>query len=192
MARDNFPANIKVRLAQRAGYLCSICNTLTIGPSNESDSAINLTGVASHITAASSGFRRYDGNLTTADRMSIENGIWLCNTHGDLIDGDDVTYTTAYLKFLKNNHEENIKLKQSGIKTEKGILTKIEASNFGLFSETVKLDFSNLNIIFGNNGLGKTLILDLISSIHYKSKLNRWINSRRGKVNSFFNAYYFK
>jgi len=192
MPRDNFSPNIKRRLAERAGYLCSICNVITVGPSNESDTAINLTGVAAHITAASEGFKRFDNSLTPEERAHIDNGIWLCNTHADLIDGDEVTFTTPYLKIIKQNHEQKIKLKHSGINVEKGVITKIELSNFGLVTKPIILEFTDRNIIRGDNGTGKTLILELIASLNDKSNLDRWISNRRKKVNSFFDIYYFK
>ncbi|MNQ26879.1 recombination protein F [compost metagenome] len=194
MPRDNFPEKTKRQLAQRAGYLCSICNAITVGPSDEKNDSISLTGQAAHISAASegTGSRRYDSTLTSAERSSIENGIWLCNNHAILIDRDQETFTTPYLKFIKETHEKKIKLKQSGINVDKGLITKVELSNFGLITEQVTLEFSDRNIIYGNNGVGKTLILELIASLSEKTYLDRWTNDRYPKVNSYCNIYYFK
>lgn len=194
MPRDEFSLDVKRRLAQRAGYLCSICSNITVGPSNESETSVNLTGVAAHITAASAGpgSRRYDASLSPEQRSSIDNGIWLCNTHADLIDGDEITYTTPYLKFVKETHELKIKLRQSGINVDKGVITKIELSNFGLITSPVVLEFTDRNIIYGDNGVGKTLIMELIASLADKTYLDRWTSERRLKVNSFCNICYFK
>lgn len=194
MARDDFSENTKRRLALRAGYLCSICSKITIGPSEESVLAVNLTGVAAHISSASSGSgaRRYDASLSSDERSSIENGIWLCNNHADLIDGDEEDFTTPYLKLIKKNHEKKIKLKHSGIDTGKGVITKIDFSNFGPVTMPLSLEFADNNIILGDNGVGKTLTLELISSLNRRKKLNRWINSSRPKINSYYNIHYYK
>lgn len=191
MPRDEFAPDIKKRLAQRAGYLCSICNSITVGPSDEGDASVNVTGIAAHITAASSGGRRYDPNLTPESRASIDNGIWLCNTHADLIDGDEVTYTTGYLKRIKKNHEEKIKFKQSGIDIEKGIITKIELSNLGPITDLVSLEFTDRNIIYGGTGVGKTLICEFVAALKDKKYLDRW-TQREKNVNSIFNIFYFR
>ena len=194
MARDDFSENTKKRLASRAGYLCSICNNITVGPSEESVSSVNLTGVAAHISAASSGpgARRYDSSLTSEERSSIENGIWLCNTHADLIDGDEKDFTTPYLKLIKKNHEEKVKLKHLGINTDKGVITKIDFSNFGPVTTPLSLEFADNNIVLGNNSIGKTLTLELLSSLNDRKKIKRWVNSSRPKINSYYNIHYFK
>ena len=192
MPRDDFSDYIKRRLAQRAGYACSICNRITVGPSEESPDSVNLTGVAAHISAASPGGRRYDHSMTVDQRTGIENGIWLCTTHADLIDGDASVYTIPALERIKKNHEEKIRIKQSGIGIEKGVITKIELSNFGLIADPVSLDFTDRNIIMGSNGVGKTLICEMIASLSKKKYLNRWTKKTRLKRNSFCDIYYFK
>lgn len=106
--RDDFKPKIKQALALRSGYRCAICNALTCGPSAESETSSINVGVAAHITAASSGGKRYDKTLTPAQRSSIENGIWLCQTHGKMIDDDVVRWTTKVLKECIKNHEHNL------------------------------------------------------------------------------------
>lgn len=61
MARDDFTAPTKKRLAGRAGHRCSNpdCQTLTIGPQPGGNGTISL-GEAAHITAAAPGGPRYD------------------------------------------------------------------------------------------------------------------------------------
>jgi hypothetical protein len=192
MPRDEFLLETKRALASRAGYSCSICNKLTIGPSDERETSINLTGIAAHISAASIGGRRYNLLLTSSERSNIKNGIWLCNNHADLIDGDEVTYTTQHLQVIKKNHEDRIKYKQSGIKTEKGVITNVELSNLGLISTTIRLDFTDKNIIIGVNGTGKTLICDFIASLANKKYLKRWKKRYGTPVTSTCCIYYFK
>ena len=77
--RDDFSQKTKEDLAKRVGYRCSNpqCRQLTIG-ANESGDGIISVGEAAHICAASPGGKRYDVNMTSEERASIDNGIWLC------------------------------------------------------------------------------------------------------------------
>jgi len=59
-------------------------------------------GVAAHITAASPGFCRYDPTLTSDERSSISNGIWLCQSCAKLIDSDESEYTIEKLRKWKS------------------------------------------------------------------------------------------
>ncbi|MDK9362938.1 hypothetical protein [Lelliottia wanjuensis] len=110
--RDNFSAKTIRVLQERAGCRCSMpgCGTVTIGPSEESvEKSINL-GVAAHICAASPDGPRYDPRMTTAERSSINNGIWLCVLHSTLIDRDIISFPVNVLHSMKANHEEAIKI----------------------------------------------------------------------------------
>ncbi len=108
-SRDEFTTKIKRDLAARAGGICSFpgCTQHTSGPSAEAhDASVNL-GEASHIRAAASGLgaRRYDKSMTSEERRSIDNGIWLCRTHAALIDRDEATYTVEQLHQWKREAE---------------------------------------------------------------------------------------
>jgi len=85
--RDNFDENTKEILARRVGHRCSNpnCRKLTSGPQTDETKAVNI-GVAAHITAASEGGPRYDNLMSTEERKSIENGVWLCQNCAKLID----------------------------------------------------------------------------------------------------------
>ncbi len=100
-SRDEFSKETKRILAGRAGHVCSFpgCAQPTSGPSAEADHALTNLGEACHIRAAASGrgARRYDPSMTSAERRSLDNGIWLCRTHGKLIDSDEATYTVEQL-----------------------------------------------------------------------------------------------
>ncbi|MBZ4336435.1 hypothetical protein [Corallococcus sp. AS-1-12] len=102
---------MKDKLAKRVGYLCSICEVSTSGPSDETSGSVNNIGVAAHIAAAAGGpgARRYDASMTPAERSSIENGIWLCQSCSKKIDGDAATYTVAALLELKKKAESTAK-----------------------------------------------------------------------------------
>ncbi len=105
--RDDFSPAVIETLAKRVGHRCSNpdCNQLTSGPQIDPMKAVNV-GVASHITAASPNGPRYDAALTPEQRKSIDNGIWLCQKCGKLIDNDEARYTVAQLRDWKRLAEE--------------------------------------------------------------------------------------
>jgi len=63
-------------------------------------------GVASHVTAASPGGARYDPSLSAEQRKSYDNGIWLCEYCGRLVDKDEATYPVELLREWKASAEE--------------------------------------------------------------------------------------
>lgn len=97
--RDNFTKTTKNLLASRVGYRCSnpTCRLQTSGPSVNETEAVNL-GVAAHIVAASVGGPRYDTAMTSEQRASASNGIWLCQTCAKLIDSDVAKFTVEVLR----------------------------------------------------------------------------------------------
>lgn len=86
-----------------------------MGPSDESETATSNTGEAAHINSASpgKGARRHDPSLTPEQRKSIDNGIWCCNTHAELIDADEITYTVDLLKSWRRLAEIKAKIRQA-------------------------------------------------------------------------------
>jgi len=106
--RDEFPEKTKRALALRANHHCSFreCPQPTSGPSDESPDAVSMIGKAAHIHAAASGGPRYCESMSKDERCSIENAIWLCATHADLIDRDEITYTADRLREMKAEHEK--------------------------------------------------------------------------------------
>lgn len=105
--RDDFLEKTKRAVALRASYRCSFtgCNRITVGPSDEFNSAVSNVGKAAHICAAAPGGRRYEASMSPEQRSSIENAIWMCATHADLIDKNDVRYTVDVLHRMKADHE---------------------------------------------------------------------------------------
>ncbi|MEI7489556.1 MAG: hypothetical protein WCJ72_19490, partial [Chryseobacterium sp.] len=108
--RDDFTEGTKKIIAERAGYLCSFlgCGQLTLGPSTESDISISRSGMACHINSAApgKGARRHNPNMTSTERSHANNGIWMCYTHGKIIDTDESRFTTDILKHWKLIGEE--------------------------------------------------------------------------------------
>lgn len=94
-------------MAHRAGYRCSKpdCRIPTRGAASDDDGTINV-GFAAHITAAAPGGPRYDPTLTKDDRRHHRNGIWLCGTHGKLVDDDESHFTVEELLAWKRLAED--------------------------------------------------------------------------------------
>ena len=107
MARDDFSLSTARTLAKRVANKCSnpACRAVTSGPHTDSSKAVNL-GVAAHITAASPEGARYDASLTTRQRKNAENGIWLCQNCGKLIDNDAEKYSVELVRNWKQQAEE--------------------------------------------------------------------------------------
>ncbi len=107
MPRDDFDQRTKTELALRVGYRCSNpqCNKLTCGPQENLKKSVKI-GVASHISAASECGPRFDPTMTSEQRKEIENGIWLCQNCGKLVDNDEQRYTRELLLEWKRSSEE--------------------------------------------------------------------------------------
>ncbi|MBU3978779.1 hypothetical protein KKF69_01360 [Patescibacteria group bacterium] len=109
---NDFSPDIKTRLAERAGYKCCYlgCGQATAGPSKENNnSEKSNTGVAAHVYSASGGpgARRIPPpEMTHEEIISLDNGIWMCQTHGKYIDNDEETFSVDELKKWKEIGEE--------------------------------------------------------------------------------------
>ena len=103
--RDNFTKRVADDLARRSAFKCSnpLCRSATVGP--DQGGGTSSIGVAAHITAAAPGGPRFDSSLTTAQRSSIDNGIWLCSTCSKLIDVDIAGHSKALLSDWKAQAE---------------------------------------------------------------------------------------
>ena len=52
--------------------------------------------------------------MTSEERKSIENGIWLCSNCSIIIDRDEKKYTAQVLRAWKKKHERYIQAEMSG------------------------------------------------------------------------------
>ncbi len=104
--RDDFSKEIKAILCERVGGKCSnpSCRRMTIGPHSDPNKRLSI-GEAAHITAATAGGPRYNGGLTSQQRASIDNGIWLCSDCATMIDKDAEQYPVDLLIEWKKQAE---------------------------------------------------------------------------------------
>jgi hypothetical protein len=114
MPRDNFTAKVVERLRTRVAHKCSNpdCRVPTVGPGKEPLSIANI-GKASHIAAASPGGPRYVTTMTSGERSSISNAIWLCSNCATEIDVHEDSYSITLLQEWK-------RLAEDAANTEKG------------------------------------------------------------------------
>ncbi|MYA89892.1 MAG: hypothetical protein F4X97_15815 [Boseongicola sp. SB0662_bin_57] len=105
--RDEFSEKTKRLLERQAGSHCSnpSCRRLTSGANADGTDVIRI-GEAAHITAAAPGGPRYDANLTSEERKSAENGIWLCRVHAKAIDSRDPSFSVELLRDWKRQSNE--------------------------------------------------------------------------------------
>jgi len=113
--RDDFDQKTKDVLYKRVGGKCSnpTCGQETSGPHTDEKKAINV-GVAAHITAASVGGPRYDPTLSQEERISPDNGIWLCQVCAKLIDSDAKRYIVDLIKGWKRDAENEARSRVEG------------------------------------------------------------------------------
>jgi hypothetical protein len=149
--RDEFPKSTIRSLRERVNSRCSMpdCRVPTSAPSDESCDKVSSIGKAAHICAASPGGPRYKAEMTTQERKSINNAIWLCSNHADLIDTDVKTYPEELLKQWKAEAEGKTKLEQG---------KKLPSPKDAIDTAAMAL-----------TGFPKRFIADAISNIHQAS-----------------------
>ena len=94
-SRDDFTDYQKETLAKKTNYRCCRC-----GNDARDD------GQAAHVSAASEGGPRYQSGMTTEERKSLSNGIWLCSRCHKKVDSDPISFNADYLRHLKGKHEK--------------------------------------------------------------------------------------
>lgn len=105
-ARDEFAQRVIEALRERVGGLCSNpeCRCPTTGP-NAIASKSTRVGVAAHICAAAPGGPRFDQSMSSVERASASNGIWLCANCSRRVDSDVQTYSRELMLAWKVDAE---------------------------------------------------------------------------------------
>lgn len=180
--RADFSTETRELVARRAGFRCSFpgCGQLTVGPANKPCISVNV-GHAAHIySAATSGKGpRGTGGLTESDLKSLENAIWLCAHHANLIDknqGED--YPADVLHSYKTLHETRMAHELAGIQTPFGWVDRVVVDSCPLFSDRFELRFAKLNLVIGGNAVGKTALCEWIAAHSDPTYLVRWDKTR--------------
>jgi hypothetical protein len=171
-----FSPDTRRLIAMRAGYKCSLplCNRLTLGPAAERLHS-TCRGVAAHIYSAAAGGPRGTGGLTSEERSSSDNGIWVCENHGRLIDNNRGTdYSPALLLSYKALHEARIARELDGVSTPFGWLQSMKVHSSSVFAGKAEFSFGKLTLVIGANGSGKTALCQWLASLAHPRYLERW------------------
>jgi len=179
--RDDFSEETKQLIAKRAGYICSYpgCRRMTVAYSSDRGTGLTMTGVAAHITAASSEGPRYDKNMSSAERKSERNGIWTCQIHGKLIDDNPSKCTVEELRRFKSQHEKWVFDRvASGKELHNKGINKVKFQNVGDFQEQYSVPLGRINVVVGSYENGVGTFCDIISCF---SNIKHW--------NSFYDIY---
>ena len=177
--RDGFLQSTKRQIGERAGYMCSFpnCRQLTIGPSDDRVSGTSMIGVAAHITAASVGGSRYDSALTPEDRSSEHNGVWVCQTHGKMIDDNSSIYSVDEITRWKKQHEDWIFSHLANAENYlKDGISRISLKDVGIFGGRVDIKLGRYNVIYGANATGKSTLCEAIAAFSGQANYNRFAN----------------
>lgn len=178
MARDGFTKDTLRKIAGRAGYICSFpgCERLTVGPSEDRQSAVSMTGVAAHITGASPVGERYDANLTRAQRAAHSNGIWMCQVHGKWIDDNPSAATVTVLRQWKATHESAIAQRVAhGRAVRRDGITSVTLTHVGIFARMPNVALGRLNVVYGRNASGKSTFAQALAAFSGGAPLARFI-----------------
>lgn len=190
--RDNFlPSTIEL-LAKRSGYVCAYpgCKRMTIAGSDDRKSGVTMTGVAAHIAAASKKGPRYDSDMSSEERASETNGIWMCQIHGKFIDDNPSKCSVVELRRWKAQHEKWVFDRvESGAELLNRGVCRLGFGNVGIFSEDFKVALGRNNVLVGANESGKTSFCEILSAFsggdHWKQFNRRFDFSKRAASRAY-------
>ncbi len=185
MARNaDFSGATKRIIAGRAGYQCSFpsCSLLTIGP-GASATDVSVSGVAAHIYSAASGGPRGTAGLSATDRESPTNGIWLCETHGKLIDNNrGISFPPPLLIGWKGLQETKAARAQANAFHPFGWILELELLENPIFRTGHEVRFGKVTVIYGFNATGKTALCEWLAGLSDTEPLERWLTDKSWTV----------
>lgn len=159
---DEFSKQTRRILAERAGQRCSNpdCGRSTAGPSDYQSGESTRLGKAAHITAARKGGPRYDPRLTSAERCSADNGIWLCAECADRVDksGNVDQYPVELLRHWKEFHESTTGTDHASRRNRATYpIRQLILHDFAGVRGEVAIRFGALTIVRGASKLNQTI-----------------------------------
>jgi energy-coupling factor transporter ATP-binding protein EcfA2 len=174
--RVEFDDKIKDIIARRAGYKCSFpgCNKTLIGPGVQNNEYITI-GECAHIFSAVPEGPRTDGGLSEEELRRPENGIYLCRNHHKIVDSKakDNKYASDLLTRYKNRHEFLISAELGEYTYPLNWINhlKIEGT---IFLKPIEINLGKVTLLTGENGTGKSTIVEIIASIFEQRIYPRW------------------
>jgi energy-coupling factor transporter ATP-binding protein EcfA2 len=178
--RVEFRESTKRIIAQRAGAKCSYpsCNKTLVGPGKMSNQVINV-GECAHIFSAVENGPRGDGGLSEEELRSPENGIYLCREHHNIIDSKSTSnmYTSDLLSQIKYRHELSISAEIGEYLYPLNWIKSICINESPICNNSIKINFGKVTHIYGNNGTGKSALVEFLSSCFKQNIHERWNES---------------
>ena len=188
-SRINFKSKVPEVLYKQAGGRCSVprCTNPTMGQYKENEGAVNM-GVACHIYSASEDGPRGWGNKDEVFISSEKNGIWCCAYHASLIDkikGKDYTVGTLF-SWKKLAEARNLK-QMNDTPSPLGWVESIAISRLSNSSIRPNIELSRWNLLSGDNGVGKTALLEFAASISNAKYAERFSRNKASIFEAFVN-----
>lgn len=166
--RENFSTATMAIVAQRAAYRCSFpgCDKLLIGPGVGAEDIVNL-GQCAHIYAAAENGPRGRDSLSEEALKSPDNGIFLCYRHHKIIDSKKnfFKYPASTLLYYKALHEHKISMEIGSLQFPMLWISSIKIIKAPFLPSNLILNFARANILYGQNGTGKSLIVEILYCI---------------------------
>lgn len=182
--RDDFSQKVKNLLAKRSAYRCNNpkCKHITIGANSNPLKSTNI-GVAAHITAAAPNGPRYNPNMSTDERASISNAIWLCQTCSVLIDKDPDMYPCDLLNKWKKNAEI---LSMNAINNPESLDSNADLYDEQFLDNELQTDFETQ---YEKMEQYSKLYCDIISLLAACRRSKSWDNRSELKLYSWLNNH---
>lgn len=167
---DRFKQAVIATLARRSANQCANpdCGALTSGPSDDPNDSVNV-GEAAHIYGANPGSARYESTMTSVERSSISNAIWLCGNCHKLIDDDPARYPSGLLFEWQRAHEQVIAERVG--KTSALIRKKFENRHLEEFG---RLSYLAERLIIEKGDLWEYHLTAEVLRFEMEPVLNRW------------------
>lgn len=190
--RADFSRTVAEKLAKRAAYKCSFptCIRSTTGPGANEDQ-VSTTGKAAHIYSASQNGPRGTGGLTLEQRQRIDNGIWLCAKHADLVDKNGGTdFPVPTLREYRRIHEERIRSERALISGSSAWVHSMTINSAPIFKTPLTIHFGKVTVICGENHSGKTALCDWLQGISNPLTLCSWADALKSRTLSYEVTYF--
>jgi hypothetical protein len=173
--RIEFPERVRRTVAGRSGYRCSFpdCGRGTIGPGPGSE--VTTSGVCAHIFSAAPRGPRGQGGLSPEDLQSIQNAIWLCDLHADLVDknrGD--RYPPEMLLSFKDLHEARVVHDQGGLSPQFFWVQEVRLHGGPVFAAGTALRLGKVTVVIGDNESGKSVLCRWVAGLSDVRLLESW------------------
>lgn len=180
--RINFTEITKEVIRRRAGYRCCKCDKTLVGPGATTSDFVEL-GQCAHIYVAKPTGPRDQSHLTEEQLRSPENGLYLCNDCHKLVDGKlrEKKYRAEQLLQIKSIHEYKIAVEMGNDVMPLNWIKSVKIEESPNIKVGTIIDFAKTTVLYGNNGNGKSSIIEMLYEVLSSSILKRW-NGKRMKA----------